>query len=457
MQKVVAYRLERRDLDSDSARATVATELEAIVQRWLDSKGASASVDDTGTFRSQSLGAPATFRWERAAVDQRSWQMVQLDEDQPGGRRFTTAVSITNTGSALLVYASLSSGTAASTVAPVEVGDPRCPRVVHEILKHSPHWRHGETLIEGFRPTNGADMGRVVAEAILSPARTLPIIVVTDDDDGELLLDGIDEKIAHEVSGLASVVRADQLAAWELTKVLGPSWSCYYGAVRLFWPHFRRDDRPRQHPRWRPDDIFALSDDDREAARLLSGEIRGAVFRAAALNVQRPTEIEEIRSAHGRARIAESRARSNADGGADFEAIAESYADENDRLRVENTSLQDENSALKVQVANAEAVAAASAPRNKTAGADPEPEPTPSEPSESGPASGEIRYYKKTGRGGKFDRMVRVQGCNHDNWQGAHAADKARKGILSLEQSREWKAMWHCVECTGGGMWKVRW
>ena len=54
--------------------------------------------------------------------------------------------------------------------------------------------------------------------------------------------------------------------------------------------------------------------------------------------------------------------------------------------------------------------------------------------------------------------MVRVQDCGCDNWQSAHAADKARKGIARLENDRiDWKTMQHCASCTGGGMWKVRW
>lgn len=454
MQKVVAYRLERHDLASDAARTTATTELESIVADWLRGKGAAAPLDDAGTFKSQSVGAAATFRWQRAAVDERSWAMVQLDEEQPGARRFTTAISITNTGTNVIVYASLSSGTVTSTVAPIGTIEPKCPRVVRDILKHSAQWRHGATLVEGLRRVGATDMHGVLT-AIRSPHRSLPIIVVTDDE-GELVLDRLDENLTHDLAGLAVVVRADEAAAWELTKSLGTRWACYYGAIRIFWPQFRADHRLAQHPRWTPDDVYDLSEDDREAAQLLSRRLRFAVFRAAALNIQRPVEIEEIRAAHARARIADSLARSGAGSGSGFEELAEIYAAENDLLRQEIATLKDEKAVLQVQVDNANAQLAVSEKPDLQADLDAAP-PVP-QVEDPGPKPGEVRFYKKTQQGsGKRDLMKHVQDCGHNNWQSSFSADKARKGIMKLEGRNDWQTMQHCGKCTGGGMWKVKW
>jgi hypothetical protein len=451
MQKVVAYRLERPDLTSDTARATCASELEAIIADWLRSKGAVSPLDDTGTFQSQSRGFPATFRWQRAAVDHRSWAMVRLDEDQPAARRFETAISITNTGSSVIVYASLSSGTATSTVAPVAVIEPRCPRVVRDLLKHSPQWRHGATVVEGLRRVGAIDVPGVVA-AIRSPQRTLPIIVVTDDD-GELVLDEIDETLTHELAGLAVIVRADEQAAWEITKALGPQWACYYGGIRTFWPQFRPDHDVRRHPRWTPDDVYSLSDDDDEAANLLVRRLRLAIFRAAALNVHRPAEIEEIRAAHARARIAESLA--GAAGGKDFEVIAESYAADNDRLRETVAALEEEKAELQVELDNAKAQLSFSGRSSGDDDVDAAPPATDTQ--DPGPTRGEERFYKKTQRGSGRDHMVRVKDCGHNRWQSGHSGDKAHDGIRRLEGRDDWRGAYHCGVCTGGGMWKVKW
>src|SRR5258706_583116 len=69
---------------------------------------------------------------------------------------------------------------------------------------------------------------------------------------------------------------------------------------------------------------------------------------------------------------------------------------------------------------------------------------------DSAPQSGEVRFYKKAYSRPTHDVMVRVQDCGCSNWQGAHAAEKARKGIAKLERDRmDWKMLQHCASCTG--------
>jgi len=73
------------------------------------------------------------------------------------------------------------------------------------------------------------------------------------------------------------------------------------------------------------------------------------------------------------------------------------------------------------------------------------------------PASGETRYYKKTHSKSSYDVLVRIDGCNHNSWQSAHKADKAKNGVEKLEGTREWKSIQHCGSCKGGGVWRVAW
>lgn len=454
MQRVVAYRLERHDLATDQARSTTADAIEAVVRRWLRSKGATSPDAEHGTFRSQTHGGrPGQFTWQRAVVGARSWRVVELEEDLHGGQRFGTAISITDTGSTVVVYATLSTGTALSAVAPSAPVDPRCPRVVRDILKQSPNWRHGDTRVEGLMPARGAEMGRVLATRITSAVRTLPIVVVTDDDEGELVLDELDANLAYELAGLANVFRVDHQAAWGLTQALGVAWSCYYGAVRLYWPGFRSSDPLRRHPRWTPDDIDARAGDDGRGSDFL-GEIRRLVFRAAAVNIQRPQEIDIIRAAQARAALDHARDQN------DFETLAESYAQENERLGLrvseldaELSELRTKLSALQIDLANAKAIEAHRPPSESSEASGVHAAAA----AEAGPERGEIRFYKKVSSSAKRDRMVRVADCGCNNWESANSADKARKGIIALEMRTDWKTMWHCASCTGGGMWKVKW
>ena len=74
------------------------------------------------------------------------------------------------------------------------------------------------------------------------------------------------------------------------------------------------------------------------------------------------------------------------------------------------------------------------------------------------PLTGDARFYKKMYATPSHDVLVHVGDCGCNNWQAAHAADKAHKGIAKLEYGRtDWRSMQHCASCTGGGMWKVRW
>lgn len=72
------------------------------------------------------------------------------------------------------------------------------------------------------------------------------------------------------------------------------------------------------------------------------------------------------------------------------------------------------------------------------------------------PESGEVRYYKKIGGSAVGDKLVRLgEPCGHDNWRSVQGAERARKGILRLEDARI-RALWRCNECCGGSVWRVR-
>ena len=461
MQRVVAYRLERTDLQDDPERRAAA--FAAVVgelERWLDRKGADDSTSSRGTFTSLSNGAPGSFRWEREAANGVEFASVTLEEDADRGQRMQTSISVADYDGTVTVYSALSSGSGRSTVSLSSPLLPYCPKVIRGILKLTSEWRHGPTRIEGLREARGAEMGAVVADQIRLATRTLPIVLISEDD-GELLLGGLDSSLTKDLAGLASVWRVDEYAAWELTKQLGPAWACYYGAIRIFWPHFQADQPPPLHRRWAPHQLLE-GPDDRGAANRIRTRLRSLVFRAAATNVLRPTAIDEARRSCQAARMHDLRAKLKTAGGGEYAELAEQYAKHNDALREREQELLDEASQLREELAglstdleNARAqLEYAPRPERKSDGddrGDGEPDDN------TGPAEGEIRFYKKHYSDPKRDHMLRVADCGHDKWEGAHSADKAKKGIIKLEQRSEFQALWHCARCEGGGVWKVKW
>jgi hypothetical protein len=186
--------------------------------------------------------------------------------------------------------------------------------------------------------------------------------------------------------------------------------------------------------------------------------------------VIRPREIDEIRDAASRSTMSElmQSAHSHKEVKV-YEDLASSFATENDQLRAERASLRSQVQQLQNEVAKLEADREALLSHLRAAKA------APAEPEDlaltdgiapvidkdvviDGPTHDENRFYKKNYARPTHDVMVQVKDCGCNNWQNAHAADKARKGISKLEKGRsDWKNILHCASCTGGGMWKVRW
>jgi outer membrane murein-binding lipoprotein Lpp len=465
MQTVAAYLLERReDMQWPEARASEAKHLQAVVTAWLRSKGALA-VDGSGTYTPED-GSSGTFGIQDAIDESRSCWMLQLNEETPDGRRFSVSVSITAANDRVSVYITLETGWTTDHIMPVSV-DARCPRIVRELLSLPGPWYHGTSRLRQRLLVNGFDAGEGLAAEIAHSSRTVPLIVVSTYG-GNLVLPDLDTKLAHDLAGLANVVVVDQDGSWALTDNLGATFSCYWGAVRLYWPHFSMKQDRLVHPLWTRERLHSAGEDVIDTRERFRGQLRGILFRASALSVTRPREIDEIRD--GASRRAVIALRQRASSLEEYEQLADSYSTDNDQLREERASLRSQIEELQGQVAKLEGDRQALIAHLRAAKALPaEAEATSSteeiapavegeDATEAPPSSGEIRFYKKVYSRPTHDVMVRAQDCGCNNWESAHAADKARKGIAKLENDNaDWNMLQHCASCTGGGMWRVRW
>ena len=189
---------------------------------------------------------------------------------------------------------------------------------------------------------------------------------------------------------------------------------------------------------------------------------------ASALSVVRPREIDGIRSAANRQVFTDLRERARTL--QDHAELADLYEKDNDHLRAINAELEAHIGELQARVAKLDGdrialvahLQAATKERSTQSLPGTEnlaPEATIGNNQDfAEPTLGEIRFYKKRFSAPDHDVMVRVNDCSHNNWQSAHNADKARKGISKAENGRnDWQEIKHCAECTGGGMWKIRW
>jgi hypothetical protein len=351
-----------------------------------------------------------------------------------------------------------------SLISPVEA-DPRCPRIVRDLLRMPGDWYHGQyTLYGRSRNIEGFDNGEGLAAEILNPDRTVPLVVISSSGDA-MAFPRLDEILSDDLAGLASVITVDADAAWALTDELGKIRSCYNGAVRVYWPRFKRADDPYRHPLWTAHDLSTRSDDDIGQMRdRFRRHLRTIIMRAAAVSVVRPREIDDIRNSESRRALQAMKERANSSD--DVEELFQLLDTQNttlcrEKLELENhrseleqkcAELEDENRRLRWRLSNPAERANDIALASSDAGNRSDDHTLPS------PSPGEFRYYKKVHSVPKHDIMESVQDCGCNNWQRAAGAPKAKKGIAKFEGGRnDWKSVQHCGSCEGGGMWKVKW
>lgn len=448
MQKIAAYLLEQRDkLDTPPARVAEAEKLLSILREWLKAKGATSPEATTGSFVSKTANSNGTFTWESALDQERSWTHLRLDELAPSKQTFVTKVSVTNTGSAVAVYVTLSGGAASSSVSPVAL-DARCPHFVRTMLKQGGPWYHGNYKIGDGMPARvtGFDSGAQLAADIASPERTLPLLVISEHD-GHPVFPNLAHEAARDLAALARVFVVDDQSSWGLTDALGKAWSCYHGAIRLYWPHFSATDSVVHHPLWTPGRLLS-NDPELDASVRFQHFLRRSVASVSAFSVLAPPEISVIKAVAARKQLADLQAK--AQSAEDFRELAEVFAEENEKLKIEAAQLQEE--LVQTQLKYVNALQDAQAPAQVDSFL-----PTADGQDEQPPKRGETRFYKKTRSKDSYDVLVRVTDCGHNVWQGAAKADKAKKGIEKLEGTNDWKSVSHCGTCTGGGMWKVKW
>ncbi len=459
MQKVAAYLLERQNLVSPVDRKAVEELVKVRVATWLRSKGGDPAAP-SGSYTPED-GSTGTYRILDAVDGDKAWWMLELHEDSQDRRRFSVAVSITRGVDRVSVYVTLETGWTTTQIMPVDV-DPRCPRIVRDLIALSGPWHHGASLLQERQRIKGFDDGERLAAQIEDPARTVPILVVSTQN-GYCALPDLDAKLAHDLIGLANVVVVDDDASWALRDTLGSQWACYHGAVRLFWPHFSRTDDRYLHPLWTAHRLVALSQDAAETRDRFRRQLRSILFRTSALSVARPADIDAIRDGASRNALNELKQRAHSLG--EYKDLAELYAAENESLRQDRDGLRsrvDDLAAEAATLANDRQallahLRAANAKTAPAIGEDDIPPDAEEEDAAKAPQPGEIRFYKKTHSKPGYDVVVPAGDCGHNAWQSAHAAAKARKGIARLEEREDWDNLQHCASCTGGGMWKVRW
>ena len=254
---------------------------------------------------------------------------------------FSTTLALANSGSEIALACNLSTGFKDAMIAPRPF-TARCPKVLRDILAIQPGWRVGETIVPcKATKFSKADQVDKLITLLLSPKRTLPVIIVSSYD-GFLLHPDLVGLLAIDVCGLAIVIEINDEVAWELTNRVGREWSCYNAGLRIYWPHLDRKSNPRTHPLWTSERLMQKVDDTETASRRIRSVIRKRLFSISALAVEPPAIFERIEDE--RARRAFKERALLATTSEEYKALAEEYANSNDDLR---RQLQQERGIIK--------------------------------------------------------------------------------------------------------------
>lgn len=446
MQVLAAYMF-KAELDS-SVSSERAQSIEDEVDKWLEGKGSDDPQTSSGTFTSLSGDGEGSFTRSLVKSKRGNINGTTLIETAHSGQTFTTNIQVIQEHSTLTIFSTLVASDTSNIIAPQSIY-PRCPQIIRKLIESNNDWTFGDKPIPSgnFVTAFGERKSLALCDNLIDTDRIFPYVVISNDPDGHLW-DSLPHEAARDLAGLAHVAIIDEEGSWAMTDELGKSDSCYLGAVRLYWPIASGSQATLRSRVWTSQKLHQFGTDTTGMRRFLS-VLRRTVMSAAALTIAPPACMRAIMSGAIADKISEAR---------------QSAVEEELRPAVDKELqwLVDENASLSEQLAEANLEIAKlrgkiynlerrqDSRKNDDGDNDDDPDQT-------APEKDQVTYYKKIGKKGAADDLVKTGPCNHTAWKPAHRADQAVKGIQKLEGSGDWQSLQHCGSCTGGGRWRVQW
>lgn len=314
MRQLASYSL--ATAAGDRSAAAIRNDVSRNVDEWLASKGKLAEPGDGLVLHD---GRLATLARSEINSSQGSISEVVLTEPTPGGW-FRTSVSTAESAGTLAVSISLSAGS--SNLSPLSL-DVHCPRIVRALLAMPVTWMYGATPLTAV-PINLSSPagGDTLIASVWNPERSVPLVAISDEQ-GAVLHPGIVEALAQDLAGLAIVARLDPAASWRITVRKGKAWSCYGGAIRLYWPGLGATINPYDHPLWTPIRLLEDAADTETAAGRIRSQLRRRILSQSAFAVSESPLFSQIRRASRQEEIAALQAKASEE--TDYRALAEGY------------------------------------------------------------------------------------------------------------------------------------
>lgn len=218
------------------------------------------------------------------------------------------------------------------------------PRIVTDLLHDFPCQISGTPIPIEASELHSGDIDDFV-DALESEVRLLPVVLLSHDAwSGRPLRSAQD--LQDRLLGLARVVEIDKFAGFELTAAVGRELTCYNGAIRLYWPDFKKTSHPFQHPLFLPVRINTLE----RPGRSFEDYLFNYLSQIAAARFTDSPLIESLRDAVDSERKEELAKLRQASSDEFFSQLEQEF----DRLTADKKRLVQENAALSGRIASLE-------------------------------------------------------------------------------------------------------
>ncbi|MFO0848601.1 MAG: hypothetical protein U0871_08605 [Gemmataceae bacterium] len=307
MQSLATYSLVRNGASVKEAKQ-ILSECLARVDQWLADKGelADGQLVLLHDGRKAKLTA-ATY--ESSLGMSKEWELTEPLRDNPDAE-FRTNLQLAQKECGVYLYLTLKAGYRSTTIAPELHIPVKPPRILFDLAKLPGTWQFGAMPV-GLKPLmfNANDTEKVI-DWLAQSARPMPVVVFSEYE-GEIIHPQANwqGKVVERLFGMALVIRFCEDLSWALTQQVGKKWSCYHGAVRIYWPKLDFDSDPFRHDLMIAEDIMGRfrTNDRRTAAEHLLEHLYERFRRISTYSVRCPSVFPELRRASSHERITDLR------------------------------------------------------------------------------------------------------------------------------------------------------
>ena len=321
--------------------------LVAIVGTWLKTKGLREVPADSTTKFKLADGREAVVSVMQSMLrGEVVWEVTLTEATESG--RFLTRICLGVRCGRIYLFLELRAGGDGALVAPVYT-EVRSPQVLRQLLQ-SRVWSAGNTPAK-TQPIEwyGTDAARRFLAVVRHKDRNLPVVAVSRHA-GQLLVPTLADDLARDLCGLAILAVLDDAASWEITNTAGKEWSCFNGAVRLYWPIRNTGGGAFDHPVWTRGRLIEAAGTEQAAAGRIRHQLRRRLLEVSTYTFDEPVELQQVRDEAARARfdalVGEASEKGNQ------AELAEHYFNESARLERELGRERERADRLQEQVAN---------------------------------------------------------------------------------------------------------